>query len=65
MMDPEESKVLAEVTRLGAVSIFWITENDSRAAAVQRLQDSGLIVRCRDDSRDRYPICVFRVREDV
>ena len=58
----QEHYVLGYIRRHGGASIFWITENQRRACAVQRLQDSGEIVREMDSPSDLYPWCVFTVR---
>ena len=54
-----EARVLKRIREYGGASIFWITEHPRLASATQRLQDSGVIIRHRENKHDRYPWCVF------
>ena len=64
-INEQDRIALAFIKQHKVVSIFWITANQRRACAVQRLQDSGVIERMQKDRRDRYPYCVFKIRKDA
>ena len=61
--DGQDRMALAFIQQYKIVSIFWITANQRRACAVQRLQDSGVIMRMKNKRRDNYPWCVFKIRK--
>ena len=53
-----ENQVINQVKKYGGASIFWITENQCRAWATQRLEDAGKIIR----QKDQYPWCAFKIK---
>jgi len=53
----KEAEVLMEVAKYGGFSIFWATENQQRAHAIERLIESGAIIR----GEDSYPWCAYRI----
>jgi hypothetical protein len=46
-------------------SIFWITDTQYRAASVTRLEETGKIIRQKDNKYDLYPWCVFTINEEL
>jgi len=60
-----ERAVLNCLRKHRRVSIFWITDNQQRASAVQRLQDNGVIVRHRKSKHDAFPWCVFSIAKSA
>lgn len=60
----QEREVLGYVRTFGGLSIFWITDNQKRANAVQRLEDSGRIVRHMRSKRNKYPWCVYSLAKE-
>lgn len=52
-----EEEVLAQVLKHGGFSVFWVTENQKRAHAAERLQNRGVIVR----EGGAYPWCAYKV----
>lgn len=59
----QQHLVMARIRAHGGASIFWLTENQKRAHAADRLVADGFIMRRKDDPRDSYPWCVFTVNE--
>jgi hypothetical protein len=53
----QEEEVLAQVLKHGGFSVFWVTENQKRAHAAERLQNRGVIVR----EGGAYPWCAYKV----
>lgn len=52
-----EAEVLAQVTRHGGFSVFWVTENQNRAHAAMRLEKRGDILNC----GGAFPWCAYTV----
>ncbi len=46
----------------GWTNIFWVTENQSRATAVTRLEKKGILVRDRD-KEGGFPTMYFEIKE--
>ena len=59
-----EQGILDTLRETPRVSIFWATENQQRAHAMDRLESSGRIVR-RRDKESGYPWMVFDVAEEL
>ncbi len=57
----QEEHVLRQIRDHGGFSISWVTENQKRAHAAQRLIDGGRIVRMPDE----YPWCSYRIKEQT
>jgi hypothetical protein len=53
----QEAAVLAQVEKHGGFSVFWVTENQKRAHAAERLQDRGAIIR----DGGAFPWCAYEV----
>ena len=53
----QEAEVLAQVEKHGGFSVFWVTENQKRAHAAERLQDRGAIIR----DGGSFPWCAYTV----
>lgn len=53
----QETEVLAQVEKHGGFSVFWVTENQKRAHAAERLQDRGAIIR----DGGAFPWCAYKV----
>ena len=53
----QERRVLLEIERHGGFSVFWATEHQKRAHAIERLQDSGRIAR----KGGAYPWCEYEI----
>lgn len=56
----QEELVLRQLREHGGFSIFWVTDNQKRACAAQRLRDSKRIIPL--DSQ--YPFCKYVVAAD-
>ena len=56
----QEEAVLAHIREYGGFTIYWGTEYPKRAAAIERLIDSGRIVR----GDDKFPWCAFILQSD-
>jgi hypothetical protein len=56
-----EAEVIEQVKTRGGFSVFWATESQTRAHAIDRLSGSGRIVRKRNNPRDVYPWCVYAI----
>lgn len=56
-----EVRELMQLIDDGGASIFWLTATQARAKRMTRLEQTGQIVRRKDDPRDVYPWCVFEV----
>jgi hypothetical protein len=62
--EQEESAVLDELQKNdGFFTIFWATENQHRANALQRLVDSGQIVDDTAELKLGYPQCHALIRK--
>ena len=44
-----EQAVLERIRECGGATVYWLTENQARACAVDRLVERGVIVQGRDD----------------
>ena len=53
-----EAEVIGQVESQGGFSVFWATENQTRANAIVRLCSAGKIERTK---LGRYPWCPYRV----
>lgn len=53
----QETEVLAQVEKHGGFSVFWVTENQKRAHAAERLQERGAIIR----DGGAFPWCAYKV----
>ncbi|HLD91442.1 MAG TPA: hypothetical protein VI911_10610 [Patescibacteria group bacterium] len=59
----QEKQVLDRIKEYKGFTIFWATEYQQRAFAVQRLQDRGRIIRHQKAKWDHYPWMVFTIRK--
>jgi hypothetical protein len=57
----EEIPVLRNVIFKGGFSIFWVTENQSRARAAERLERRSVIVRKKGKGFGQYPWCGYKL----
>lgn len=53
----QEDEVIGQVLKHGGFSVFWATAHQKRAHAIERLQNTGRIVR---DGGD-YPWCAYHL----
>jgi hypothetical protein len=60
-MDDVLRRELKRIKADVGASIFWLTDTQARAKRLDRAERDGLIVRHKEDKRDRYPWCVFEV----
>lgn len=60
-----QAEVLRRVREDGGFSVFWATENQTRARIIDHMVRLGEIVRLLDDPRHVFPWCVYRVGEDA
>lgn len=60
-----EAEVIERIRAWGGATVFWLTENQKRAHATERLEAAGRIVRDRSATNDKYPWCVFRLNEEA
>jgi hypothetical protein len=56
----QEAEILAQVKKCGGFSVFWVTENQKRARAAERLQNRGTIVRL----GGAFPWCAYKVQNE-
>ena len=54
-----EEEVLAQIREYGGFSVFWATESQKRAHAIDRLQTTGAISRNRGVRKDAFPWCCY------
>jgi len=55
-----EFEVLEQVRQFGGFPVFWATENQKRAHAIDRVSGSGQIVR---QQGDLFPWCSYMLEE--
>ena len=60
-----ENKVLKQIRENKGFSVFWATENQDRARAIDRLQQRGIIAHNRKSKLDRFPWCVYRIMPNI
>lgn len=56
-----EEEILNEIREFGGLDIFWATENQKRACAVDRLISSGKIKRI--SYSDPFPFAQYEITE--
>ena len=56
-----QNRILQEVEFNGGFSIFWATETDERARAIEMLEKHGRITRKRGRGWGRYPWCGYKL----
>lgn len=56
-----EHKILKRIYRYGGATVFWITQNQAIAEAMDKLEAAGRVVRLRKHPWDRFPFCVYRI----
>ncbi len=49
------------IKKRGGASIFWITATQARAKRITQLEKDGIIIRHKDDPRDKFPFCVLSI----
>ena len=60
-MTPTEQRVINHLRKSkGHTSIFWVTDNQARAKAVERLEQRGVLKRSKEHG---YPSMYFEVKE--
>lgn len=57
----QEHAVMRQVRKHGGFSVFWATEHQKRAHAIERLQARGALIR----TGGAYPWCEYRIAEGV
>jgi len=55
----QEREILQKIIDNGGFSIFWVTAHQMRANAATRLEESGTIIR----GKDNYPWCKYTIYE--
>jgi len=67
-MTPAEQRALDHIEAAESngrhVDIFWVTENQSRAKAIDALQKRGVITQDLKHKHGGYPVCVFNVNKE-
>ena len=56
-----EREVLEQVRQFGGFTVFWVTANQKRAWAADRLTTDGRIVCEPSHAKHAYPWCVYRL----
>lgn len=51
----QEREIIERIAKYGGFSVFWITENQKRAHAADRLENAGVIYRDNDDGPHLFP----------
>jgi len=54
-----EKEIIDRINEYGGFSIFWVTDNQKRAHAADRLIERGVIIRQKDD----YPWCSYAISD--
>lgn len=62
MANKHEREVLKQIGEHGGFSVFWATEFQQRARAIERLQKAGTIKRI---ARGQFPWCPYRLTTNV
>jgi len=57
-----ENKIFKRIAAYGGATVFWITQSQALARAMDELEAAGRVVRLMDHPQDRYPFCVYGIR---
>jgi hypothetical protein len=58
-----EDMVRRQIEKYGKISVFWATENQKRAWAIDRLEDKGEIVRINPNPY-HFPWCGYKTQKN-
>ena len=56
----QQQEILDQIKEHGGFSIFWVTDNQERAAEALLLEKTGVIQR----QKDSYPYCKYEIMGD-